>query len=71
VHYGCPKVYQLRRSTGSLRFRRKACRKDFSITSGTIFALHKMLLRNHLAAIAIFVNEVEGKIGSPSTHPRP
>ncbi len=60
-HCECPTVYECRRPTGSLRFRCKACRKDFSITSGTIFAFHKMPLRNYLAAIAIFVNEVKGK----------
>ena len=29
--------------------------------SGTLFAFHKMPLRNYLAAIAIFCNEVKGK----------
>ena len=57
----CPTVYECRRPSGALRFRCKACRKDFSITSGTLFAHHKMPLRNYLAAIAIFVNEVKGK----------
>jgi transposase-like protein len=57
----CPHLYECRRPSGSLRFRCKACRKDFSITSGTLFAFHKMPLRNYLAAIAIFVNEVKGK----------
>jgi len=57
----CGIVYEARRATGSLRLRRKACRKDFSITSGTLFAFHKMGLRNYLAAIAIFCNEVKGK----------
>jgi len=61
VHCGCPTVSEARRPTGLLRFRCKACRKDFSITSGTIFASHKMPLRNYLAAIAIFCNEVKGK----------
>jgi transposase-like protein len=61
VHCQCPTVYECRRPTGSLRFRCKACRKDFSITSGTLFAFHKMSLRNYLAATAIFVNEVKGK----------
>jgi transposase-like protein len=60
-HCECPVVYECRRPSGSLRFRCKACRKDFSITSGTLFAFHKMPLRNYLAAIAIFVNEVKGK----------
>ena len=61
VHCQCPTVYECRRPSGALRFRCKACRKDFSITSGTIFAHHKMPLRSYLAAIAIFINEVKGK----------
>jgi transposase-like protein len=61
VHCGCPTVYEARRPSGALRFRCKACRKDFSVTSGTLFASHKMPLRNYLAAIAIFCNEVKGK----------
>ena len=61
VHCECPTVYKCRRPSGALRFRCKACRKDFSITSGTLFAFHKMPLRTYLAAIAIFVNEVKGK----------
>ena len=35
--------------------------KDFTITSGTLFASHKLPLRGYLAAIAIFCNEVKGK----------
>lgn len=31
------------------------------MTSGTLFAFHKMPLRMYLAAIAIFANEVKGK----------
>jgi hypothetical protein len=31
------------------------------VTSGTIFAFHKMPLRQYLAAITIFMNEVKGK----------
>lgn len=60
-HCECPTVYEARRPSGALRFRCKACRKDFSVTSGTLFAFHKMPLRNYLAAIAIFCNEVKGK----------
>jgi hypothetical protein len=33
----------------------------FHITSGTLFAFHKLPLRGYLAAIAIFCNEVKGK----------
>jgi transposase-like protein len=61
VHCGCLIVYECRRPSGALRFRCKACRKDFSITSGTLFAHHKMSLRTYLAATAIFLNEVKGK----------
>ncbi len=60
-HCECPTIYECRRPSGALRFRCKVCRKDFSITSGTLFAFHKMPLRTYLAAIAIFVNEVKGK----------
>ncbi len=48
-------------ASGLLRFRCKACGKDFSITSGTLFAAHKAPLRAYLAAIAVFMNEVKGK----------
>ncbi len=60
-HCGCPTCYEARRPNGVLRFRCKACRKDFSLTSGTLFAFHKMPLRTYLAAIVIFCNEVKGK----------
>jgi len=53
--------YSARRPSGLLRFRCKACRKDFTITSGTLFAAHKAPLRSYLAAIAVFMNEVKGK----------
>lgn len=60
-HCGCAIVYMARRPNGAPRWRCKACRKDFSITSGTLFASHKMPLRSYLMAIAIFANEVKGK----------
>jgi transposase-like protein len=60
-HCGGTTVYMARRPNGSARWRCKACRKDFSITSGTLFASHKMPLRSYLMAIAVFVNEVKGK----------
>ena len=43
------------------RWQCKACQKDFSLTSGTLFASRKMPIRSYLMAIAIFVNEVKGK----------
>jgi transposase-like protein len=60
-HCGCGITYKARRPNGALRFRCKACRKDFSLTSGTLFAFHKLPLQTYLAAIAIFCNEVKGK----------
>ncbi len=54
-------AYDCRRPNGAPRFRCRACAKDFSITSGTLFASHKLPLRTYLAAIAVFCNEVKGK----------
>src|SRR5271155_4013696 len=58
---GCLKPYQDRRPSGSLRFRCKGCKDSFSLTSGTLFAFHKLPLRTYLAAIAIHCGEVKGK----------
>ena len=60
-HCACPTCYEARRPSGTLRFRCKACRKDFSLTSGTLFAFHKLPLQTYLAATLIFCNEVKGK----------
>src|ERR1700677_4757050 len=54
-------AYDCRRPNGSPRFRCRACKCDFSTTSGTLFASHKLPLRAYLAAIAVFCNEVKGK----------
>ena len=54
-------AYDCRRPNGAPRFRCRACKEDFSITSGTLFASHKLPLRAYLAAVAIFCNEVKGK----------
>jgi transposase-like protein len=54
-------AYECRRPNGALRFRCRACQRDFTITSGTLFASHKLPLRGYLAAIAVFCNEVKGK----------
>jgi len=58
---GSVEAYECRRQNGTLRFRCKGCRRDFTITSGTLFASHKLPLRGYLAAIAVFCNEVKGK----------
>jgi transposase-like protein len=57
---GCTICYPCRRSSGAPRWRCKACREDFSITSGTLFAWHKLPLRTYLLAVATFCNEVKG-----------
>jgi ISXO2-like transposase domain/Transposase zinc-ribbon domain len=58
---GVLKPYEFRRKTGALRFECRDYKAEFSITSGTIFASHKLPLRTYLAAIAIFINEGKGK----------
>src|SRR5580658_6940591 len=60
-HCGGVDAYDCRRLKGAPRFRCRACKKDFTITSGTLFASHKLPIRCYLAAIAIFCNEVKGK----------
>src|SRR6266446_1640515 len=54
---GCVDVYTIptRRT-----WQCKACKKQFSVTSGTIFASRKLPIRNYLAAVAIFCNNVKG-----------
>jgi hypothetical protein len=54
-HCGCPTCYDCRRPNGAPRWRCKACRADFSLTSGTLFAFHKLPIRVYLAAVVIFV----------------
>ena len=58
---GCQVCYDCRRSANQRRWRCRACRADFSITSGTLFAWHKLPLKTYLMAIAVFCNEVKGK----------
>jgi hypothetical protein len=57
----CPSCSDYPRAKGAPRFRSQARHHDFSPTSGTLFAHHKLLIRSYLAAVAIFCNEVEGK----------
>jgi transposase-like protein len=57
---GCQICYDCRRSDHQPRWRCKACRADFSATSGTLFAWHKLPLQTYLMAIALFCNEVKG-----------
>jgi transposase-like protein len=57
----CQICYDCPRSANQPRWRCKACRADFSVTSGTLFAWHKLSLKSYLMAIAMFCNEVKGK----------
>lgn len=57
----CRICYDCRRSADQPRWRCKACHADFSVTSGTLFAWHKLALKSYLMAIAVFCNEVKGK----------
>lgn len=54
---GCLAVYEYR--TRRL-WKCKACSKQFSVTSGTIFHGRKLPVRDYLMAIAIFVNAAKG-----------
>src|SRR3954463_3422584 len=58
---GCPTCWACSRPHGAPRFRCSACRRDFSPTSGTLFAFHKLEIRDYLAAVVIFCDEVKGK----------
>jgi transposase-like protein len=62
----CPKCsgtacYDVQRPDGPPRWRCKACNKEFSLTSGTLFHSRKLPVQSYLAAIAVFLNEVKGK----------
>ncbi len=54
---GCVAVYAY---TARRIWKCKACNRQFSVTSGTIFASRKLPIRDYLAAIAIFVNAAKG-----------
>jgi transposase-like protein len=55
---GCVKVYTLAETP--VRWKCSACRKKFSVTSGTIFHSRKLAMRDYLAVIALFCNGVKG-----------
>lgn len=54
---GCYEAYDLK--TRQV-YKCKGCHKQYSITSGTIFASRKLAVRDILAAIAIFINGAKG-----------
>lgn len=62
----CPKcggtaVYKVSRPNRCMFWRCKADNKEFSLTSGTLFASRKLPVRAYLLAAAVFCNEVKGK----------
>ncbi|WP_455647922.1 IS1595 family transposase [Lonepinella koalarum] len=59
----CPKCgvnHQAYFISSRKQWRCKHCRHTFSVTSGTIFAYHKLPIQVYLMAIALFVNAVKG-----------
>jgi transposase-like protein len=57
-HCGCLTVYTLAETPP--RWKCSACRRKFSLTSGTLFHSRKLAVRDYLAVIALFVNGVKG-----------
>ncbi|MEZ5933739.1 MAG: IS1595 family transposase [Alphaproteobacteria bacterium] len=56
-HCGCCACYEFK--TRAI-FKCKGCFKQFSLTSGTLFASRKLPIRDYLLAMAIFVNGAKG-----------
>jgi len=54
---GCEHSYHIKTRK---QWRCKACKHTYSVTSGTIFANHKMPLQNYLLAIALYSNCAKG-----------
>jgi len=57
-HCGCAEVYTLAETP--IRWKCAACRRKFSVTSGTIFHSRKLAIRDYLGVIALFCNGVKG-----------
>jgi transposase-like protein len=57
-HCGCCACYEFK--TRQI-FKCKACFRQFSLTSGTLFASRKLPIRDYLLAIVIFVNGAKGQ----------
>lgn len=55
---GCCETYTI---TTRRKFKCKACHRQFSVTSGTIFASRKLSFADILAAVCLFVNGSKGR----------
>lgn len=65
-HCGVEGAYEIRRASKSglanrFRCKQKECGREFTVTSGTIFANRKLPFRTLLAAIALSARSVKGK----------
>jgi transposase-like protein len=56
-HCGVMQCYELRRQ----KFKCRACRREFSVTSGTVFAFRKLSFKRILVAIWLSVHAAKGK----------
>ena len=61
-HCGSLTVYACRRPSGAPRWRCKDCKKDFTITSGTLFSHYKLPLRGYLAADCDLLQRGQGQV---------
>jgi transposase-like protein len=57
-HCGVIKVYTLTETP--IRWKCSACRRKFSVTSGTLFHSRKLPIREYLSVIALFTGGVKG-----------
>src|SRR3954449_13251370 len=60
-HCGCPTCWCCPRPNGAPRFACPACRPAFGPPPAPRFAFHKLEIRDYLAAVVIFCDEVKGK----------
>ena len=60
---GCTKSYTInfkRNGVPKKRYKCSACRKQYTVTTGTVFAHHKLPLKTYLYATSVFSNAVKG-----------
>jgi len=61
---GCTESYIINTTSNKgkaiRRYKCKSCRTQYTVTTGTLFAHHKLELRDYLMAIIVFANAVKG-----------
>jgi ribosomal protein L37AE/L43A len=65
----CDTIHKHYVRSARLIWRCAACGDDFSVTSGTVFAHHKLPLRLYLAAAMLYTNAVKAALCSNHTQP--